>query len=376
MSAEKPNAERGQGVPRRQGVDVASLVRPALAGFEPYDPAFSPCEVNLSANENTHPLPDAVRDAVRAAVEATPLNRYPDPLANELRDELAAWHGVERANVMVGNGGDELLFNLIFAFGGPGRSLVVAPPCFEEYKNFARMCETDVVEVWRDPKDLLPDADALVRAAQGAQLVMLTSPNNPTGDLMDPALVRRLLDQTDALVLLDEAYVEFAPQGSSLVGWVRHNPRLMVLRTLSKAFAMAGLRCGYLVADPEVIGVLAAIRQIYSEDVLAQAAGLAAVRGRDHMLGVIRSIVAERERLAKRLQALPGAQVWPSSANFLLVRLPHAASVRARLRDEHSVLVRDFSYAPGLADCLRITVGTEQENQRLMAALQAVTGEG
>lgn len=350
-------------------LNMDARVRPALAGFEPYDPAFSPCEINLSANENTHPLPAGVQAAMREAMRHTPLNRYPDPLANELRDELAAWHGVRRENIMVGNGGDEILFNLLFSFGGEGRSLVVAPPCFEEYKNFAKMCETKVVEVWRNEVDFSLDADALVAAARDAALVMITSPNNPTGDLVDPVLVQRLLDETDALVLLDEAYVEFAPEGSSLVSWVARNPRLMILRTLSKAFALAGLRCGYLIADPEVIDVLAAIRQIYSEDVLAQAVALAAVARWKAIEPVVASIVRERARLEAALAALPGVRLWKSAANFLLIRVDHAAQVRARLRDEYSVLVRDFSYAPGLADCLRITVGTPAENLRLMQAL-------
>lgn len=353
-------------------LNVEARVRPALAGFEPYDPAFSPCRINLSANENTHPLPDEVQTALAEAMLKTPLNRYPDPLANELRDVLAAWHGVRRQNIMVGNGGDEVLFNLLFAFGGPRRSLLVAPPCFEEYKNFAKMCETDVVEIWRDPEDFSIDADAFVTAARYASIVMVTSPNNPTGDLVDPALVRRLLNETDALILLDEAYVEFAEKGSSLVSWVESNPKLMILRTLSKAFSLAGLRCGYLIADPAVVDVLAAIRQIYSEDVLAQAVACAAVGQREAFAPTVQQIVAERERLAQMLAALPGVTVWPSHANFLLMRLADAAHVRARLRDEYSVLVRDFSYAPGLSDCLRITVGTPEENDQLMAALTAI----
>lgn len=347
-------------------------VRPALAGFEPYDPAFSVCEVNLSANENTHPLPESVQNAMLDAMRSTPLNRYPDPLANDLRDELAAWHGVQRGNVMVGNGGDEILFNLLFCFGGPGRSLVVCPPCFEEYKNFAKMCETDVVEVWRREPDFSIDADALLEAARGAAIVMITSPNNPTGDLISPALVQRLLDQTDALILLDEAYIEFAKKGSSLVSWVADNPRLMVLRTLSKAFGLAGLRCGYLVANKEIVDVLAAIRQIYSEDVIAQAVATAAVRRRSELEPTLASIVGERKRLCEALGELPDVVLWPSEANFVLARMPHAGDVRARLRDEYSVLVRDFSYAKGLGDCLRITVGTPNENDRLISALRDI----
>jgi len=355
-------------------LDVKDRVRPALSGFEPYDPAFSPTEVNLSANENTHPLPASLRQALDEAFASVALNRYPDPLSNELRQELASWHGVDRRQVMVGNGGDEVLFNLLFAFGGAGRPIVVCPPCFEEYQNFAKMCECEVISVWRDAEDYSIDADGLVAASRDASLVILTSPNNPTGDLVEPRLIRRLLDETDALVLVDEAYVEFAGEDASLVPWIATEPRLMVLRTLSKAFALAGLRCGYLVADPAVIDVLAAIRQIYSVDVCAQAVALAAITRRDEFAEIVADIVSERERLRERLLALPGVTVWPSAANFLLVRMEGAGIVRTRLRDEHSVLVRDFSYAKGLSDCLRISVGTSEENDRLLEALASVLG--
>lgn len=371
------------GEPEASTPSIQARARKALRGFEPYDPAFSPCRVNLSANENTHPMPEAFCEAVRAAATSTPLNRYPDPMSNGLRDVIAARHGVSRQSVMVGNGGDELLFNLLFTFGGPGHALVTCPPDFSEYANFAKMCETPCVPVWRNPQTFAVDADALVAAAQAPDtaLVILTSPNNPTGDLADPALVRRLLDETDALVLVDEAYVEFAGdpallgEDKSLVPWVEHNPRLIVLRTLSKAFGLAGLRCGYLVADPELVNMLGAIRQIYSVDVLAQAVAAAALAQREQVVPVVADIVEERERVAAALGRIPGVQMWPSSANFLLVRLAGASRVRARLRDEYSILVRDFSYAPGLEDCLRISVGTRRENDALLDALTILARE-
>lgn len=364
------------------GFDAVSRARKALRGFEPYDPAFTPCRVNLSANENTHDVPMPFFDALREAMAATPLNRYPDPMADDLRRQIAERHGVEIENVLVGNGGDEILFNLFFTFGGPGHALVTCPPDFSEYANFAKMCEMPVVSAWRDPETYAPDADALVAAVNGnnAAMVVLTSPNNPTGDLVDPSIVRRLLDETDALVLLDEAYVEFAGapellgEDKSLVGWVAENPRFMVLRTLSKAFGLAGLRVGYLVADPAVVDMLGAIRQLYSEDVIAQSVAVQAVGHRELMVPVVADIVAERERLAAALAAIPGARVWPSSANFVLFRVPGAATVRARLRDEYSILVRDFSAAPGLSDCLRITVGTAEENNLLLDALHELVG--
>ena len=356
-------------------MDVIDRLRPALCGFEPYDPAFSPCRVNLSANENTHELPEEVRAAIDAALLDTPLNRYPDPMANALRDALAERHGVSREMVCVGNGGDEVLFNLLFAFGGPGRTVVTCPPDFAEYANFATMCECELCPVWRDPEDFSIDADELVEAARDAALVILTSPNNPTGDLLDRALVERLLDETDALVLVDEAYVEFAPEGASVIDFVAKRPRLMVLRTLSKAFGLAGLRVGYLVAHPSVVDALGAIRQIYSVDVVAQAVALAAIRERAAMAGVVADIVSERERLLAGLAEIPGVSAWPSAANFVLVRVPGAAEVRRRLRDEHSILVRDFSAAPGLGDCLRLSVGTREENDALLDAFSVILRE-
>ena len=358
-----------------KNLDVTARLRPVLAGFEPYDPAFTPCRVNLSANENTHPLPVGVRAAIDAALLSTPLNRYPDPMANELRDELAARHGLARDRVCVGNGGDELLFNLLFAFGGPGRALVTCPPDFSEYANFAAMCETPVVAIPRDAGDFSVDAEALLAAAADAALVILTSPNNPTGGLVDRALVERLLAETEALVLVDEAYVEFAGEDESLAPLVPGNPRLIVLRTLSKAFALAGLRVGYLVADPQIVDALGAVRQIYSVDVLAQAVALAFVERRALLAPVVADIVEERERLAAGLSALPGVRVWPSAANFVLVRVPNAHRTWERLRDEHSILVRDFSSTPGLDDCLRLTVGTREENDALLDALSVLTRE-
>ena len=349
--------------------DAKARARVALQTFEPYDPAFTPSRINLSANENTYPLPEDYRRAIIDAMTSTPLNRYPDPMANELRDAIAARHGVERGAIIVGNGGDELLFNLLFTFCGTGKRLVSCPPDFSEYALFAQMNEVPYEGVWRRQDDYSLDVEALLEAAHDAALVILTSPNNPTGGIVDHAVIRRLLDETDALVLVDEAYVEFAPEGTSVVPWVADNPRLMVLRTLSKAFGLAGLRCGYLVAAPEVVDVLGAIRQIYSVDVLAQAVAEAAVRNRELLAPTIAQIVSERERLALSLSRIEGVTVWPSAANFVLVRMPDAACVRARLRDEHSILVRDFSAAPGLDGCLRITVGTPEENDCVVSAL-------
>ena len=354
---------------------VKALVQPHLRTLEPYDPNFTPTRVNLSANENTYDVPAPARALIDEALAATPTNRYPDPMSNDLRDELAAWHGVARENVVVGNGGDELLYNFLLAFGGPGRTLMNVPPTFSEYAFFASLTQTGVRDVWRDPETFLPREDELVTVAGEASLVILTSPNNPTGDVAPLELVARVCDACPGLVMVDEAYGEFAAAGTSAEALLAEHDNLLVLHTLSKAFALAGARCGYVIAAPDVIDALAAVRQIYSVNVLTQAAALAAVRARAEFDPTVEKIVSERTRLYESLARVEGVRVWPSEGNFVLVRMAGASRVRERLRDERSILVRDFSYAPGLADCLRITVGTPEENDAVIDALAELVPE-
>ena len=356
---------------------IRAAMRPSAAALEPYDPAFTPSRINLSANENTYGMPDDVRAKVNEALCAVSANRYPQPLSDELRAELAAWHGVAPSQVIVGNGGDELLFNLFLAFGGQGHVLANVPPTFTVYRLYAELVETQVVDVPRDGDTFAIDVDALVEAARTASLVIVTSPNNPTGDLFSVEDARRLCQACPGIVLLDEAYMEFAPEGSSAAPLLGEFENLAVLHTLSKAFCLAGARIGYLLCSPSISGALAAVRQPYSVNVYSQAAALAAVRGRASFEPTIQKIREERERLAQGLGQLAsrGVRVWPSEANFLLVRVPDAARVRRRLRDEFSILVRDFSSAPGLEGCLRITVGTPEENDAVLDALSTLVGE-
>ena len=357
-------------------LDLTGLLRPSIVGLEPYDPAFKPTRVNLSANENTHALTPAARAALDAALAATPTNRYPDPLANELRDRIAAWYGAERRNVIVGNGGDELLFNLMFAFGGAGHKLVNCPPSFSVYELYAQMCEMDVVNVWRDPETFALDLPGVVEAARTAALTFITSPNNPTGNAVGLDEVRAIAAATPGIVLVDEAYLEFAAGVPSCTALLSELPNVAVLRTFSKAFSLAGGRCGYVIAAPEVVDVLATVRQPYTVNVFTQAAACALVDVRAEFQPAIEEIVAERGRLLAALEAMAArglpVRAWPSAANFFLVRVTNAHEVRCRLRDEYAILVRDFSSAPGLADCLRITVGTLEENDAVLAALEAL----
>ena len=354
---------------------IRALVRDDVARLAPYDPNFTPCKINLSANENTYDMPSHVREAINAAMAATPTNRYPDPMSNELRDRIATWHGVRRENVCVGNGGDELLFNFFLAFGGPGKLLVDCPPTFTVYDIYSRMLGTTVRRCWRDRESFELDIPALLAMAKSADMLIVTSPNNPTGNTIAQQDVARLCETCPGIVMIDEAYMEFAEPGISCEPLLSTYDNLVVLHTYSKAFCLAGVRVGYVLAAPDVVDVLGAVRQPYTADVFAQAAAQVVTEQRGAFAPTIERIRAERTRLSEQLACLDKVRVWPSEGNFLLVRMPHAAIVRARLRDAHSILVRDFSATQGLEDCLRITVGTPEENDALIDALAATLEE-
>lgn len=402
---------------RRDGRSLmdGTRLRDDLADLVPYDPDMRPVRVMLSANENNYGLPPAVREELARRLAQVDVNRYPDATSPRVRELLAQMWGVDPRAVVVGNGGDELIFNLALGFGGPGRALVSCPPTFSAYELYAQLTQTPVVNVARRP-DFALDEPAVLEAARrpDVALVVLTSPNNPSGNLGRVEFVRELAHATEALVVVDEAYGEFCDPAASCVPLVAECPNVCVLRTLSKAYALAGARVGYLICAPQVADGLLAVRQPYSVNRLSQVAAEVVLEMRAEMRPAVEAILAERTRLVAQLRALadevahahpdtPRIEVFDSEANFVLVRLPEgqgagageadaagvagegARAPRAGLpsADEvherlaaASVLVRNFSHSPGLRGCLRISVGTPAESDELIARLRAILGLG
>jgi histidinol-phosphate aminotransferase len=354
-------------------------INPRLAGLEPYDPKYLPARIYLNANESPWGVPDVVYEHIEAAVRQANLSRYPAPLADELRQTIAAECGLDASRVLVGNGGDELIFDLLLAYGGPGRKLLIAPPSFSSYEIDARLTGTELVNtLMRNSADgRLDEAAILQRLAAGdISLVMLGSPNNPTGDCLSADFVEQLLDSSAALVLIDQAYVEFADPSFDLTSLLARHRNLLLLRTFSKAFALAGLRLGYLLAAPEIVSALTVVRQPYSVDSLSALAGIAALQQRAAYLPGIAEIIRQRQRLYDALAATDDIAVRPSEANFLLFEVlgadGRAHLLWQRLYQEHGILLRDFSAAHGLQGCLRVTVGTPAENDEFLEALCAM----
>lgn len=346
--------------------------RPELEDIAPYDAKDIRAEIRLSANENPHNLPgeilDKLADRVRQDMD---FNRYPDPMCSYLRELIAEANGLEPGNVLVGNGGDELLLDIVLAWGGPGRSLVDLPPTFSMYGIDARMTGTHVIEVPR-LKDFSIDGTALLGtiADRDPDVVIVSNPNNPTGTMAPETLLIDLLNATDALVLVDEAYFEFSRQ--TMRPHMERHPNLVILRTFSKAFSLAGLRAGYLLAHADIVTELTKVRQPYSVNRFTQVAAALTFRERMVFETGISETLRNRDRLMHGLSAIPELEAFPSEANFVLFRIPQASAVWRDLLHDHSILVRDFSRTPGLEDCLRVTVGSAEEVERFLEAMDEI----
>lgn len=349
-------------------------MRPPRAGLDslvPYDAKDIRAEVMLAANEHPANLPGEIVERIASRLTEFRFNRYPDPMASRLRELIAEANGLEAHNVLIGNGGDEIIFDLLLAWGGPGRTLLDCPPTFAMYAIDAQVSGTTLVQIPRGP-GFEVDADAVLgRLAEGdVDIVMLSHPNNPTGTLTSETLLIDILDATDALVLVDEAYFEFSRH--TMRPHMERRPNLVILRTFSKAFSLAGLRVGYLLGHEEVVRELTKVRQPYSVDSFAQWVAATVFRERVVFQQAIRDIMRGRDALMHGLSAIEGITVFPSEANFVLFRVEHAASLWRDLLHSHSVLIRDFSRVPGLEDCLRVTVGTDEENARFLNAVEGV----
>jgi histidinol-phosphate aminotransferase len=343
------------------------LARPEIAQLQPYQhAAWDPALERMHANE----MPwRAQGDNTRAG-----LNRYPEPQPKALVERMAQLYGVPTQNLLVGRGSDEAIDLLARAFCRAGQDkVVITPPTFGFYQVAARIQGADVLEAPLRGDGFALDTEAVIEAGRRAKLVFLCSPNNPTGNLLDEDAMLRVCTSLAgrALVVLDEAYIEFAGR-ASWASRLRELPNLVLLRTLSKAYALAGARLGTLIATEEIVGLLRRIIPPYAipastvEDVLALTEApqraLAAAR--------IRTLLDERASLRERLERSPQVvRVYPSDANFVLVEC-RAAGTFLEAGKAAGLIVRDFSSARGLANCLRISIGTPEQNRRLLAAVE------
>lgn len=347
------------------------LVRPEILHLAAYQVPDARGMVKLDAMENPYRLPAELARQMGEVLAGTPINRYPDPGAVALKDALRQAFAIPAAfEILLGNGSDELIQILALALARPGATLLVAEPSFVMYRLIAEFCGMRYVGVSLAPDFALDEAAMLEAiAAHKPALIFLAYPNNPTGNAFERAAIERILRAAPGLVVVDEAYHAFAGGLSFLDDLPRHD-NLLVMRTVSK-LGLAGLRLGYLVGSPTWIAAFDKLRLPYNVNVLTQQAACLTLQNMAILEHQAARIVAERARLAQALHMLPGVQVYDSVANFLLMRVKHATALFQGLK-RRGVLVKNLHGAhPLLADCLRVTVGTPEENAIFLDALKA-----
>jgi histidinol-phosphate aminotransferase len=343
--------------------------RPGLRDLEPYQAPQLEVAARLNTNECPYPLPESFQDELAEAVRRLELHRYPDREAQELREALAKHAGHPVEGTWAANGSNEVIEQLLLAYGGPSRRVVVFRPTYVLHERLAWVTHGDPFTLSLDEPWAISRRDvARVLAAQPS-VVFVCSPNNPTGNAQPVDVVEGLAAGGDSLVIVDEAYVEFG--GRSAAGLVGRYPNVAVVRTFSKAFALAGARIGYCLASPEVIDDLRRVRLPYHLSALTQAAGLIALRHMEDALAILDAVRQERDRILAELPALE-VRAFPSDANYVLFRPPRPAREVWRGLLDRGVLVRDVtSVVPG---CLRVTAGTPEEVGRFLSALKEVLG--
>ncbi len=345
-------------------------LRDELRGMSPYGAPQLDVPVRLNTNENSYPLPEPVAVAMEKALAAVvrDLNRYPDRDAVALRADLASYlgHGLTTDHLWAANGSNEVQQQLLQAFGGPGRTALGFTPSYSMHPLLAAATGTGWVDGRRDADFDLRAEHAVeqVRAVR-PDLVFLCSPNNPTGTALPLDVVRAVAEEAPGIVVVDEAYAEFARPGTpSALTLLPGRPRLVVTRTMSKAFALAGGRIGYLAADPAVIDAVQLVRLPYHLSALTQAAARSALAHTEALLSTVAAIKEQRDRIVDTLRG-HGLTVADSDANFVLFATPGDSKALWRALLERGVLIRDV----GLPGWLRVTAGTPAETDAFLTAL-------
>ena len=345
-----------------------SFLKKALRGFQPYVPGEQPPDgedwVKLNTNESPLPPSPKVVEAIKAAADGS-LRLYPSATAAPARAAVAAHLGLDTAQVAIGNGGDELIEVCFRAFAGAGERVAYPTPTYPLFEPLCRLHEAAPVEYPMGEDWAWSDAFA----SDPAPLKFVVNPNSPTGGWAELSAVERVVSRSRGVVVLDEAYVDFAP--ASGIDLLRKHRNLLILRTLSKSYALAGMRIGFALGDPGLITDLLSVKDSYNVDRLAIVAAVAAIQDDAHHKRIVDFVVAERAWLAEQLRAAR-FEVTPSAANFVFAKPPgkDAGAVAAALR-ERRILVRHYDREP-IAGWFRITIGTRQQHERMLAAFREI----
>ncbi|RNC29445.1 MAG: Histidinol-phosphate aminotransferase 2 [Candidatus Dichloromethanomonas elyunquensis] len=343
---------------------MRNFIRPDIAFLKPYEAHLEEGNVKLDANENPFPWPSGMREELFS--QGFSFNRYPDGSAAKVRESIGAYIGAKPEEILVGNGSDELIQIVLNTFGGRGRTLMIHPPTFSMYAAAAAITGTSVLEV---PLKNGTGLDAANMLKSGTDVIIICNPNNPTGSLFPKEEILRIVQSSEALIVVDEAYAEFS--GETMVNLIHSFPNLLIMRTFSKAFGMAALRLGYVVGNKELITSLNKVRQPFNVNTFSQQAGITALKYTSAYQEQIEMIKRETQMLYHELGQIQGIKVFPTKANFLLFQ-PVDPDRWAAALSAKGFTVRNLGQLPGLGKSLRMSSGTPEENQAFLKAIKEI----
>jgi histidinol-phosphate aminotransferase len=348
----------------------SDVIKPEVRGLTAYTLKHFDADVKLDQNENPYELPADLKLEVVDRVLRRPWGRYPEFVPAGLIKTLSKFTGWTEEGILVGNGSNELIQASLSVTLGPGRRLAVPQPTFTLYKLMATTLQASIDQILLDADTLAFDVDKLVATARTADVVVVCTPNNPTGNLLEREALTAVLRNAKGLVVVDEAYHEFS--GQTALPFLSQHRNLVVLRTFSKAMAAAGLRFGYMMAHPEIAREVFKSKLPYNVNIFTLAAAEVIIEKHDVLDRGIKNLIRERDRVFAELEKRPAIQAFPSKANFILIRTAKPARELFDALYGQGVLVRDVSAYPLLERCLRISIGTPEENTRFLAALDRV----
>ena len=349
---------------------IADLVRPDLVNLKPYVVEDVPHRIKMDANENPFDMPDQIRNLIAEESFKHRFNRYPDPAARDLRKSLAAGLNVSVDQLAVGNGSDELINYIMAAFGGHGARITFPGPTFSMYGIQGELWGGEVLDIPLSDNFHIKQNE-IISATKTANrnIVFICYPNNPTGNCFDHQTILNIIESTDGIVVLDEAYYEFS--GQTFLPLLETYTNLIILRTFSKYFGLAGLRVGYMIAGSDIIHEIMKVKQVYNINSLSQKIALILLEHKSEVASYLDRILQERERLFRELNELDGIEPFPSDANFILFRVePDAEAVFSKLL-ENGILIRNLNKHGLLQNCLRVTVGKPEENEAFLNVLKS-----
>lgn len=325
-------------------------------------------DIKLNQNENPFDWPLEVKEKTAEFIKERPWNRYPDFIPDNLKDLVSKSCGLKKENTIVGNGSNEMLLVLMSSFGGPNRKVIITEPTFTVYKLLASGFSSDIISVPLK-EDLTFDIDALKSAASSNpdSFMIICSPNNPTGCSIEKSDLEEILSAHKGILLLDQAYVEFG--GYNGIELLEKYSNLIITRTFSKALGGAGLRIGYMFGNSEVIGEINKIKLPYNIDFITEHAAIQILSNPDYTESKVEVLKNERKKVYNFLKTLPLQNLYPSSANFICIRTDRKDELFNYLK-EKDILTRDVSSYPMLDNCMRISIGTEEENNLLINELK------